>query len=241
MTSPIIFVGPSLTPQDKARFPDIRFRAPAKQGDVLRAMADKPTAIGIIDGYFGDHLAVHQKEILEAMADGILVWGGASMGALRAAELHRFGMRGVGTIFEAYVSGEIGEDADVAVTHGPDELDFVATSISMVDVQATIAALRRRRTMTETKLAKVLTAARARHFSARTWRAIASEVHKTRQGRLRLESILSSPEIQQKRLDAIDLVRCMAEEADRLEPSCKPPPLTTYYQRIRERALSKSP
>ena len=43
------------------------------------------------------------------------------MGALRAAELHAFGMRGVGRIFEAFRDGELEDDDEVAVVHGPAE------------------------------------------------------------------------------------------------------------------------
>ena len=53
------------------------------------------------------------------MAEGIHVFGSASMGALRAAELHQFGMRGIGRIFEAYRAGELEDDDEVAVIHGP--------------------------------------------------------------------------------------------------------------------------
>ena len=39
------------------------------------------------------------------MSEGVPVFGAASMGALRAAELHEFGMRGIGRIFEAFRDG----------------------------------------------------------------------------------------------------------------------------------------
>lgn len=42
------------------------------------------------------------------------------MGALRAAELWRYGAIGVGAIFEAYKSGEVQDDAWVAMTYDPD-------------------------------------------------------------------------------------------------------------------------
>ena len=52
------------------------------------------------------------------MSQGIHVFGSASMGALRA-ELCPFGMVGVGRIFEAYRDGELEDDDEVAVIHGP--------------------------------------------------------------------------------------------------------------------------
>ena len=55
-----------------------------------------PRAIGIIDGVFLDVASVWHREILWALSQGVHVFGAASMGALRAAELDGFGMRGVG-------------------------------------------------------------------------------------------------------------------------------------------------
>lgn len=236
----IVFAGPSLTSADRAAFPKVQFRAPAAQGDVLRCIVENPKAIGIIDGYFGDRLAVHQKEILEAMAQGIPVWGGASMGALRASELNIYGMRGVGSIFQAYLSGAISSDADVAVTHGPEELDFLATSISMVDVRATVAALRRRRVVSNEMLELIMDSSLALHFSDRTWQAIAAGVQRSNLSLPSLEKILTDSEIQQKRLDAIEVLRRLTAQTHDATPARIGPPLTTYYKKIRNRALSKA-
>jgi len=74
---------------------------------VLRALVDRPRVIGIVDGYFERVPAVWHKEILWAMSRGVHVLGAASMGALRAAELHPFGMVGVGAIFEGFRDGEL--------------------------------------------------------------------------------------------------------------------------------------
>ena len=48
------------------------------------------------------------------MAAGTQVFGAASMGALRAAELAPFGMIGVGAIFAAYRDGRLTGDDEVA-------------------------------------------------------------------------------------------------------------------------------
>ena len=68
----------------------------------LRAALDPPRDIGIIDGYFEATPTVWHKEILWAMTQGIHVYGAASIGALRAAELHDFGMVGIGRVYEAF-------------------------------------------------------------------------------------------------------------------------------------------
>ena len=67
---------------------------------------------------------VWHKEILWAMAQGIHVFGAASIGALRAAELDAFGMRGIGRIYEAFRDGVLEDDDEVAVLHGPEELGY---------------------------------------------------------------------------------------------------------------------
>src|SRR5262244_3339652 len=97
-----LFIGPTLPRAEIAALTDFVCRPPVARGDVLRSARTRPQAIGIVDGYFDGAPAVWHKEILWAMTQGIHVFGSASMGALRAAELHAFGMHGVGHIFEAY-------------------------------------------------------------------------------------------------------------------------------------------
>ena len=133
-----VFVGPTLRPQDLPADDDIVALPPVAQGDVYRIAQRRPQAIGIIDGYFEGMLAVWHKEILWAMAEGIHVFGSASMGALRAAELHPFGMVGVGRIFEAYRDGELEDDDEVAVIHGPSETGYLALSEALVNIRRTL-------------------------------------------------------------------------------------------------------
>src|SRR5581483_2813112 len=86
--------------------------------------------------------AVWHKEILWALTQGIHVYGSASIGALRAAELAPFGMVGVGRIFEAYRDGRLEDDDEVAVVHGPAEHAFQVHSEALVNLRATLAAAR---------------------------------------------------------------------------------------------------
>ena len=133
-----VFVGPTLRPGDLAAAPEIVMLPPVAQGDVYRVAQCRPTAIGIIDGYFEGVLSVWHKELLWAMTEGIHVFGSASMGALRAAELHPFGMVGVGRIFEAYRDGELEDDDEVAVIHGPPETGYIALSEALVNIRRTL-------------------------------------------------------------------------------------------------------
>ncbi len=136
--SVVVFVGPTVAVDESRALLDADYRPPAAEGDVFRAARTHPQAIGIIDGYFDRIPAVWHKEILWAMSQGIHVFGGASMGALRAAELAAFGMEGVGKIFEAYRDGVIEDDDEVAVVHEPAEYGFRAGSEAMVDIRHTL-------------------------------------------------------------------------------------------------------
>jgi hypothetical protein len=142
-----VFLGPTVPVAEASRLVDAAFLPPARQGDVYRAVKRlRPAIIGIIDGYFHQSASVWHREILWAMAEGIHVLGAGSMGALRAAELQKYGMRGVGRVFEAYRDGRFEpfqepfeDDDEVAVIHGPPETGFVQVSEAMVDIRDNLA------------------------------------------------------------------------------------------------------
>lgn len=136
----LVFGGPSMPSGARERFPELSFRGPARQGDVYLALRESPTAIGIIDGFFDAVPSVWHKEVLWAMAQGVHILGASSIGALRAAELDSFGMEGVGGVYEAFRDGELEDDDEVAVTHGPAELGHRPLTLAMVSIRATLAA-----------------------------------------------------------------------------------------------------
>lgn len=135
-----VFTGPTLSAAQVREELDCVCLPPAAQGDVYRVALRQPRAVGIIDGYFERLPAIWHKEILWAMHQGVHVFGSASMGALRAAELELFGMVGVGEVFEGYRSGALEDDDEVAVSHGAAEDGYVAVSEAMVNMRATFAA-----------------------------------------------------------------------------------------------------
>ena len=129
----IVFSGPSVSREAVTALEGMEWRPPVSQGDVYRAAKTSPRVIAIIDGFFDSVPSVWHKEILWAMSRGIHLFGASSMGALRAAELHQFGMRGVGEIFEKYRDGTLEDDDEVAVLHGPAELGYTPLSVPMVN------------------------------------------------------------------------------------------------------------
>jgi hypothetical protein len=133
-----IFTGPTISPAEAGAELKAVYLPPAAEGDVYRAALHRPQAIGIIDGYFQSVPTVRHKEILWAMSCGIHVFGSASIGALRAAELFPFGMEGIGAVFELYRDGIFEDDDEVAVAHGPAETGFVSASEAMVNIRQTL-------------------------------------------------------------------------------------------------------
>ncbi|NTF09636.1 antibiotic resistance protein [Agrobacterium rubi] len=204
----VVFVGPSLPNARHFTGSDIDIRPPACQGDVMRAVADGATAIGLIDGQFEMVAPVWHKELLFALSRNITVLGAASMGALRAAECADFGMIGIGTIFEDYVSGRRVDDADVALTYGPAELGYPPSTIPLVNAQATIARISELGMLSAASCQALDDAAQALFFKRRSWKSIATlsgvDVET-------LKPILAHCRVDQKKLDAMKLLEIMEQ------------------------------
>ncbi len=97
---------------------DADYRPPVKRGDLL-TLPQEVGIVGIIDGVLLTDAAVGHREILSLLNRGVTVFGGGSMGALRAAELSDMGMIGVGRIFEEYSSGRVNGDDEVVLAYDP--------------------------------------------------------------------------------------------------------------------------
>lgn len=144
MSGLVLFLGPTLR-ADAVTLP-CRILPPARQGDIFRAVREhQPHAIGLIDGVFLDVASVWHREILWALDRGVHVLGASSMGALRAAELDRYGMVGIGAIYAAFRDGHFDgyseafeDDDEVAIVHAPPAAGGMALSDAMVDLRATL-------------------------------------------------------------------------------------------------------
>ena len=104
---------------------------PVKRGDL--ACASEYDVFVIIDGEFGQNLSVTPKEILAVLANGKTVIGASSMGALRASELDRSGMIGVGWVYQYFRRSAVRRDSDVALVYSP--FDFKPITVPMVDLE----------------------------------------------------------------------------------------------------------
>lgn len=231
--STYVFLGPTLAVSEAATILDATFLPPVKLGDVHRAVTRHgPRAIGIVDGYFQWVPAVWHKEILWAIDQGVHVFGAASIGALRAAELAPFGMHGVGHIFEAYRAGRLPgshdgpfeDDDEVAVVHGPPESGYRGGSEAMVNIRCTLARAADEGVIAGSTRRALVAEAKATFFPDRHYvsllahgRAAALPEHEL----AALERWLSFGRIDQKRLDAVAMLEAMREFLDTDPPPAR--------------------
>lgn len=219
-----VFLGPTMSHDDARQSLDAIYLPPVRRGDVSKAVVThRPHTLAIIDGYFEQVPSVWHKELLWAMQQGIAVYGAASMGALRAAELAQFGMVGIGRIFEAYSSGRFepfddpfeGDD-EVAVVHGPAELGYPGSD-ALVDIRATLAEAMDAAILGERDARTILTVAKSIFYKQRIWKAVLSAALDAGVPAAvcsALRSRLSANKSSQKRRDAETLLRHIRDSAE---------------------------
>lgn len=209
----VVFVGPTVP--DAAGLTDgkLTIRAPASQGDILRAVHDGAAAIGLIDGNFEYVAPVWHKEILFALSEGVAVFGSASMGALRAAECAAFGMAGIGEIYRQYATGELEDDSDVALLHAPEELGYAPLTLPLVNIRSTLRRLLEARSLSAEDAARIEEAASSVFYKERTFTAIAARASIVTSDDLDIDRLRTSY-VDQKRLDGLELLKVLASQPD---------------------------
>jgi hypothetical protein len=136
MKKPIIFLGPSLSHEKARKIFQADFRGPAKKGDLLRVSGDidDNTIVCLVDALFLQDYPPSPIEVYQLMLNkNIKLYGAASLGALRAVELEKFGMIGMGKIFELYKKGKLTADDEIAVTFVEGEHQL--QSEAMIDIR----------------------------------------------------------------------------------------------------------
>ncbi len=165
----IVFLGPSLPGAEAEALVPCRVLPPAGQGDLWRALSLRPRAIALVDGVFEAQPSVWHHEVLAALDAGVAVFGGGSMGALRAAELSGHGMVGVGAIFEAYQRGELVDDAEVALLHADAEHGFRGLTVPLVNVRHAARRAQEEGVLSPEEAQALVDAALAAFYQDRTW------------------------------------------------------------------------
>jgi len=169
----VVFLGPSLPAAEAAALAPCTVLPPARQGDVWRALArrHRPRAIALVDGLFEQVPSVWHRELLDALDLGVAVFGGASMGAIRAAELAPYGMVGVGTIAAWYRQG-LDDDAAVALLHAGPEQGFRPFTVPLVNAWHAADRARAASLITHRERLALRAAAGSLPYPDRTWPAI---------------------------------------------------------------------
>jgi len=209
-----VFVGPTLPDASGLTGGEIDIRPPALQGDVFRAVKDGATVIGIVDGYFEYAAPIWHKEILFALAQGVRVFGAASMGALRAVECAAYGMAGIGRIYEMYASGALEDDSAVAQLHAPGELGYRSLSEPLVNVESTLGDMLTRALIGHEERRMLSESARAIFFKQRTWKSILATTPIEAARAEELTRLIAANAVDQKRRDAEELLAAVIATPD---------------------------
>lgn len=226
MSQIVVFTGPSLSHADgKELFPEATFLPPAERGDVYRAWHRGARFIGVIDGYFEHRLSIWHKEALWVLSQGCNLYGAASMGALRAAELSPFGMVGVGRIFEQFSSGELEDDDEVAIVHDAVEQDFRPLSDALCNIRATLASAHAAGAVDAEGVRELICLAQGTFYAERSMLSLLEVAQ--RHGRVALDGLRAwlreHPPVNQKRLDARAMIERMRADIASPEKLAKLP------------------
>jgi TfuA protein len=201
----IVFTGPSLLPNEANKILEADYRPPVSRGDVTKALKDKPDMIIIIDGLFHQKPAVSHKEILEAINNNVIVVGGASMGALRAAELDDLGMIGVGQVYKDYRMGNIESDDDVAVVINPETLEQL--SEALVSMNYNFKAAMGEGVINEAEYTILIKTAKSIYYPKRTYDKVFKESKFEIEDVKRIRKFLNENMVDIKREDAVSVLK----------------------------------
>ncbi len=211
MEKPVIFLGPSLSHEKARKVFDADYRPPAKKGDFLQLAADPNVKmVGFVDGVFLQDYPPTPIEVYQlARKEGVILAGAASLGALRAVELEKFGMIGIGKIFQLYKTGRVDADDEVAVTFAP-EGDYRLQSEAMIDIRYNLFLARKKQVIGKNAKNLLAKVAKEIYFPYRNYVHIIEEAqgrHPALAGEIdSFRSYIASNRMSLKEIDAMRLV-----------------------------------
>lgn len=176
-----MFVGPSMSPELSYSYLDEwTLHPPAQRGDIARLIhslssSSKLIDIAIVDGLFYSVPAVGHQEILDALARGHRVFGLSSMGAIRAAELHSYGMQGYGKVYSKFMQLSGLPDDTVTQLHGPAPT-YQNYSEPFVNLDEMLLALYRLGEISADQFKRVRANLLSQWYGARNWEGLFEEL-----------------------------------------------------------------
>jgi TfuA protein len=179
MNKPIVYLGPTLNREEASKFLEADYRDPAKKGDFLRLShtSVEKKYVGFIDGVFLHDYPPSPIEVYHlATRKNIELIGASSLGALRAVELEKFGMKGIGKIFQLFKKGIINADDEVAVTFVRDK--NILQSEAMIDIRFNLFLAYKKGIITKQTKKRVVKIAKSIYFPFRNYEDIISLTQK---------------------------------------------------------------
>jgi TfuA protein len=173
MVKPVIFLGPTLSTEKAKEILDADYKPPAKKGDLLHLIPSNVKLVGVIDGYFLQDYPPTPIEVYNLLRKkNVMVFGSSSLGALRAVELKKFGMIGIGKIFDLFLKGVIDSDDEVAVT-------FTGysgyKSDALIDIRYNLFLAQKNKIIDKNTKRNILQIAKKTYFPYRTYKDIIGE------------------------------------------------------------------
>lgn len=169
----VVFLGPSLAREKAEQILKADYRPPARRGDIYKAAKEGARIICLIDGVFFQDCSVAHKEVIHALQAGAKVLGASSMGALRASELDVYGMEGIGAIYQAYRSGHLESDDEVALVFDP--FSFEPRSEPLVNIRFNLDLAWQKGVISVTAKDRLFHIASAIYFPERTYERMFSD------------------------------------------------------------------
>jgi TfuA protein len=222
MHKPVIYLGPSLSHEKAKKIFDADYRPPAKKGDFLKlsGLEEEISIVGLVDGVFLQDYPPTPIEVYQlAIKKNMVLVGAASLGALRAVELEKFGVIGIGKIFELYKRRKIFADDEVAVTFA--EEDHKIQSEAMIDIRFNLFIAHKKGIIKESTKLATTKVAKDMYFPYRNYNDIIDQTKKKYYTLVddleRFRSYISVNRLSLKEQDAIRLIEFIKLRYDDLQ------------------------
>ena len=193
----MVFAGPSRP----ATMDGVTCLPPASAGDLLRVADAGARTIVLADTLFMDAPPPH-SEIRLVLNRGVKIFGCASAGALRAIEMHQYGMRGVGWIYHLYRLRLLTDDGELASVL---DSDYRAVTPPLVQIRYYLGQM-----VTSGwplfRAAEVFSQIRSIYFMRRTPEAVAALINDCSSASVTPDSLLAPD----KHIKSIDLLMCLS-------------------------------
>ncbi|KAA1249616.1 TfuA-like protein [Mycobacterium simiae] len=229
----VVTAGPTIGVDDiRAVVPHAEVVPPIAFGQALGYGLHPGDTLLIVDGLFFQHASVRHKELLTLLDDGVRIVGSSSMGALRAAELHPFGMEGYGWVFEGYRDGLLEADDEVGMVHGDPEDGYPVFVDALVNIRQTVARAVASDVISADLAGQLIETARNTPFTQRTWNRLLDSVGASESDCLATQLRLLRVDI--KHADAVLALEKVVSGQSSCVTRPGPPP-TVWSERWRQR------